>query len=99
MIPKSGHRFSKKDHAPTKGLRPAPMNEPAQISALTAVAPELLRAGGAMWLLMLGAFRGERAAVAADAIAIAFLVVAGVIVARLPNGRPATLGGSFVIDD
>jgi NADH-quinone oxidoreductase subunit N len=75
------------------------MNEPAQLSALMAVAPELLLAGGAMLLLMLGAFRGERTAVAADTIAIAFLVVAGVIVARLPNGKPAALGGSFVVDD
>jgi NADH-quinone oxidoreductase subunit N len=75
------------------------MNDPAPISALTAVAPELLLAGGAMLLLMLGAFRGERVAAAADTIAIAFLVVAGVIVARLPNGKPAGLGGSFVVDD
>jgi NADH-quinone oxidoreductase subunit N len=64
-----------------------------------AVAPELLLAGGAMLLLMVSAYRGERAVLVADTIAIAFLVVAGVIVASLPDGKPAALGGSFVIDN
>ena len=75
------------------------MNDPAQMSALTATAPELLLAVGAMALLMLGAFRGERVANVADGIAIAILVAAALIVARLPDGKPAALGGSFVIDD
>jgi NADH-quinone oxidoreductase subunit N len=75
------------------------MTDPAQMSALTATAPELLLAVGAMALLMLGAFRGERVANVADGIAIAILVAAGLIVARLPDGKPAALGGSFVIDD
>jgi len=75
------------------------MNDPGQISALTAAAPELLLALGAMLLLMLGAFRGARTGLTSDGIAIALLVAAGVIVARLPDGRPASLGGSFVIDD
>jgi NADH-quinone oxidoreductase subunit N len=75
------------------------MTDPAQMSALTATAPELLLAIGAMALLMLGAFRGERVANVADAIAIAILVAAALIVARLPDGKPAALGGSFVIDD
>jgi NADH-quinone oxidoreductase subunit N len=75
------------------------MNDPAQLSAFTAVAPELLLAVGAMALLMLGAFRGERVANVADGIAIAILVAAALLVARLPDGKPAALGGSFVIDD
>jgi len=75
------------------------MTDPAQMSALTATAPELLLAIGAMALLMLGAFRGERMANVADAIAIAILVAAALIVARLPDGKPAALGGSFVIDE
>jgi NADH-quinone oxidoreductase subunit N len=70
-----------------------------QMSALTATAPELLLAIGAMALLMLGAFRGERVANVADGIAIALLIAAALIVARLPDGKPAALGGSFVIDD
>jgi NADH-quinone oxidoreductase subunit N len=75
------------------------MSDPAEMSALTATAPELLLAIGAMALLMLGAFRGERTANVADGIAIAILVAAALVVARLPDGKPAALGGSFVIDD
>jgi NADH-quinone oxidoreductase subunit N len=75
------------------------MNAPAQLSALTATAPELVLAVGAMALLMLGAFRGERVANVAEGIAIALLIAAGVLVALMPCGKPAALGGSFVIDD
>jgi len=75
------------------------MNAPAEMSALTAIAPELILAVGAMALLMLGAFRGERVANVADGIAIALLIAAGVVVALMPDGKPAALGGSFVIDD
>ena len=75
------------------------MNAPAQISTLTAIAPELLTAVGAMALLMLGAFRGERVANVADGIAIATLIAAGVLIVQMPDGKPAALGGSFVIDD
>jgi NADH-quinone oxidoreductase subunit N len=75
------------------------MNDPAQISALTAIAPELVLALGAMALLMIGAFRGERAVGALDGAAIALLVAAGLVVARTPDARPTSLGGSFVVDD
>src|SRR5262249_5931073 len=79
--------------------RASPMTAPPQLSAFTAIAPELLLAIGAMALLMLGAFRGERVANIADAVAIAILIAAALIVARLPDGKPAALGGSFVIDE
>jgi len=72
------------------------MNE---LSALTAVGPELVTAIGAMALLMLGAFRGEQVANFADTAAIVILIAAGVFVALMPDGKPAALGGSFVIDD
>jgi NADH-quinone oxidoreductase subunit N len=75
------------------------MTAPVQLSAFAAIAPELLLAVGAMALLMLGAFRGERVANVADGIAIAILIAAALIVARLPDGKPAALGGSFVIDE
>jgi len=75
------------------------MNAPAQLSAFTAIAPELILAVSAMALLMLGAFRGERAANVADTAAIVILIAAGVFVALMPDGKPAALGGSFVIDD
>jgi NADH-quinone oxidoreductase subunit N len=75
------------------------MNAPAQLSAFTAIVPELILAVGAMALLMLGAFRGERVANVADTAAIVILIAAGVFVAFMPDGKPAALGGSFVIDD
>jgi NADH-quinone oxidoreductase subunit N len=75
------------------------MNAPAQLFAFTAIAPELILAVGAMALLMLGAFRGERVANIADTAAIVILIAAGVFVALMPDGKPAALGGSFVIDD
>jgi NADH-quinone oxidoreductase subunit N len=75
------------------------MNAPAQLSAFTAIVPELILAVGAMALLMLGAFRGERVANVADTAAIVILIAAGVFVALMPDGKPAALGGSFVIDD
>jgi NADH-quinone oxidoreductase subunit N len=75
------------------------MNAPAQLSVFTAIAPELILAVGAMALLMVGAFRGERVANVADTAAIVILIAAGVFVALMPDGKPAALGGSFVIDD
>jgi len=75
------------------------MNAPAQLSAFTAIAPELILAVGAMALLMLGAFRGERVVNVADAAAIVILIAAGVVVALMPDGKPAALGGSFVVDE
>jgi NADH-quinone oxidoreductase subunit N len=69
------------------------------MNAFTAIAPELILAVGAMALLMLGAFRGERVANVADTAAIVILIAAGVFVALMPDGKPAALGGSFVIDD
>ena len=75
------------------------MNASAQLSAFTAIAPELILAVGAMALLMLGAFRGEQVANFADTAAIVILIAAGVFVALMPDGKPAALGGSFVIDD
>jgi len=75
------------------------MNVSAQLSAFTAIAPELILAVGAMALLMLGAFRGERVANIADTAAIVILIAAGVFIAFLPDGKPAALGGSFVIDE
>jgi NADH-quinone oxidoreductase subunit N len=75
------------------------MNDPAQVSALAAIAPELLLAIGAMVLLMVAAYRGDRAAGLVDSIAIALLVAAALLVARTPDAKPASLGGSFVVDD
>jgi NADH-quinone oxidoreductase subunit N len=60
--------------------------------------PEIWLAGCAMVLLMLGAFWGERSAVAVSWASIAVLVAAGAIVVWLPAGTLTTFGGSFVLD-
>lgn len=65
---------------------------------LLPVLPELVLAVGAMALLMLGAFRGQRTTGAVTAIAVLVLLAAAVLVAALPAGRLTTFGGSFVVD-
>jgi NADH-quinone oxidoreductase subunit N len=70
----------------------------AQLPALTPLLPEFVLGLGAMALLILGAFRGERTVGVVDGAAIALLVLAGVLVLALPSGRLVTFGGSFVVD-
>jgi len=53
---------------------------------------------GAMALLMLGVFRGAGTGRIVDGVAIALLLIAGVIVLLLPAGTLTTFGGSFVVD-
>src|SRR5882724_9911892 len=75
------------------------MNETVDLPALLPALPEIVLAVGAMLLLMLGAFRSERAT--ADSInwlAIVLLVIAGAVVVWLPAGKLVTFGGSFVVD-
>jgi NADH-quinone oxidoreductase subunit N len=74
------------------------MNPAAELPALLPALPEILLAVGAMGLLMLGAFRGEGAAVPVNWLAIALLVLAGAIVVALPGGTLTTFGGSFILD-
>src|SRR6267154_474009 len=75
-----------------------PMNDVAQLPALMPALPEIVLAVGAMALLMLGAFRGERTAVAVGWLAIVLLVAAGAITLWLPGGTLVTFGGSFIVD-
>jgi NADH-quinone oxidoreductase subunit N len=75
------------------------MTEAFELSALLPVLPEIVLAVGAMLLLMIGAFRGDRAAASIDGLAILLLLVAGLIVAWLPSERLAGFGGSFVVDE
>jgi NADH-quinone oxidoreductase subunit N len=74
------------------------MNAVLIVPALLPLLPEILLGLGAMALLMVGAYRGESAVRTVDAAAIALLVVAGIIVLMLPEGRLVTFGGSFVVD-
>lgn len=72
---------------------------PSTLPTLVPVLPELLLALGAMALLMLGAFRGERSASVVDLGAILILVAAGFVLLWLPAGKLTTFGGGFVVDD
>jgi len=72
---------------------------PIEIPALWPALPEILLALGAMALLMFGVYyRGERLAPLANLIAIAILVVVGVLVLVVPGDKVASFGGSFVVD-
>src|SRR5262245_3319220 len=76
------------------------MNAPAQLPALLPVLPEIVLAVGAMALLMFGVYwRGERLGTLTNTLAIALLLVTGLLVAFLPNeAKAVTFGGSFVLD-
>jgi NADH-quinone oxidoreductase subunit N len=74
------------------------MTETVELPALLPALPEIVLALGAMVLLMVGAFRDERAINGIDGAAILLLIVAGVIVALLPAGKLVTFEGSFVVD-
>jgi NADH-quinone oxidoreductase subunit N len=69
------------------------------VPSLIPALPEIILAVGAMVLLMVGAFGGERTNLAVSAASIGLLVVACVAVVLLPSGRLATFNGSFVVDD
>jgi NADH-quinone oxidoreductase subunit N len=62
------------------------------------VLPELLLAGGAMVLLLIGAYQGESAAGPALHYAVALLILAGIIIAGMPDGRVKAFDGSVVFD-
>jgi len=71
----------------------------AVLPNLAPALPEITLALGAMVLLMLGAFNGEKSAPAIGTAAFLLLVVAGVFVWLLPSGKTVSFGGSFVVDD
>jgi NADH-quinone oxidoreductase subunit N len=68
------------------------------LASLVPVLPEIILAVGAMALLMLGVYRTPRTETLIDAPSIILLVVAGVAVILLPEGKLVTFGGSFVVD-
>ncbi len=71
----------------------------AHLARLVPLLPEIVLGFGAMALLMLGAFRGERSGRIVDVAAIGLLVIAGLILLLLPAGKLTTFGGSFIVDD
>jgi NADH-quinone oxidoreductase subunit N len=72
---------------------------PATLPPLVPLLPELMLAIGAMVLLMVGVFRGERLLVIINGAAIALLLLAAIVVIYLPAGTLITFNGSFVVDD
>ena len=68
------------------------MNEASEFRDLLPALPEIVLAVGAMVLLMLGAFRGERSASAMNWLAILLLIGAGAIVVWLPAGKLVAFG-------
>jgi len=75
------------------------MSDTLEFRELLPVLPEIVLAVGAMALLMLGAFRGERTVGAVNWLAILLLIAAGALIVWLPAGRLTAFGGSFVVDD
>jgi NADH-quinone oxidoreductase subunit N len=65
---------------------------------LLPAAPELLLAGGALVLVLIGALRGDRAAHVVNGIAIALLIGAIALLFWLPKETVTTFGGSFILD-
>src|SRR3984885_13143187 len=84
------------------------MNAAPDISAFIPLLPEIVLGLGAMALLMLGAYAPatspasgeglERGVRVIDGLAIALLVLAGVILLLLPAGKLVSFNGSFVVD-
>ena len=66
---------------------------------LLPVLPELVLAVGAMALLMMGAYQGQRTTSLVNTLSIGLLVIVGIIVLALPSGKLTTFGGSFIVDD
>jgi len=70
-----------------------------ELPSLIPALPEIILAVGAMVLLMVGAYGGERTNLIVSTAAIVLLVAACIAVILLPAGRLSTFGGSFVVDD
>ena len=71
----------------------------AAFPALYPALPEITLALGAMVLLMLGAYGGEKSTPTITTASFLLLVAAALFVYWLPAGRIVTFGGSFIIDD
>ncbi|WP_322517261.1 NADH-quinone oxidoreductase subunit NuoN [Rhodopseudomonas palustris] len=67
--------------------------------SLLPILPELVLVIGAMLLLMLGAYRGQRTTGLVTTLAVLLLVLTGALELMLPAGKLVTFGGSFIVDD
>jgi NADH-quinone oxidoreductase subunit N len=75
------------------------MNHVMQMSDLLPVLPEIVLAGGAMLLLLMGAALGERSAGLINGLSVLVLAIAAMMLSTLPPGKHVLFGGSFVVDD
>ncbi len=75
------------------------MNPAVEVPDLAPALPEIVLAVGALFLLMVGAFRGNGATGFISGLAVVLLAAAGVLIAMMPPGTATTFGGSFVVDD
>lgn len=75
------------------------MNELSNVNALMPLLPEIILACGAMLVLMVGAFSGERSGNVVNGWCIIILLVAAGFLLSLPPGRYTLFGGSFIVDD
>jgi NADH-quinone oxidoreductase subunit N len=66
---------------------------------LLPILPELVLAVGAMALLMVGAYRGVQTTGLITGLALALLVIVGLLELMLPAGKLTTFNGSFIVDD
>ncbi|CAN5519094.1 NADH-quinone oxidoreductase subunit NuoN [soil metagenome] len=72
--------------------------ETAGYSLLPAL-PEMVLAVGAMALLMLGAYGGQKTTGTVTVLAVVLLAAVVVLELTLPAGKLVTFGGSFIVDD
>jgi NADH-quinone oxidoreductase subunit N len=71
------------------------MNMPPLMPA----APEIFLAISSMLLLIFGVFRGDKSARTVSWLAVLALIVCGIILTSVQDGRMVTFGGQFVVDD
>src|SRR4051794_18520953 len=74
------------------------MNPAFTAPLLRPALPEIILALGAMALVLIGAYRGERSTRLVNLLALGVLALALVAVLALPAGRLTTFSGSFVVD-
>ncbi|EJW11840.1 NADH-ubiquinone oxidoreductase chain N [Rhodovulum sp. PH10] len=74
------------------------MNHAFALPPLAPAMPEIVLAVGALCLIVIGAYRGNRATSALSGFAVMLLIAAGVLVFLMPDERVETFGGSFVVD-
>ena len=74
------------------------MTEGFDFAAVYPALPEIILAVGAMALLMIGAWRGDRSTALLSGLAVMLLIVAGVLIAMMSGDKTLAFGGSFVVD-